>query len=163
MQSFYMKSHILLAMSIIALTIVSCKKTDDTRRGPHAGSMNYHFTVRIDGVSYTGANISGNYDAGNISKILAGINYKGRDQTMMVAMGEYNGTGKYSTQPGTQILLGDAAETFTSKNSEPVSIEVTSEEGQEVFGKFSGKLYNTADLSKSITLTDGDFHTWWSK
>ena len=82
---------------------------------------------------------------------------------MIVAMGEYNGAGKYSKQPGTQILLGDAADTYTSKDSEPVSIEVTSEEGQDVFGKFSGKLYNTQDLSEDITIAEGSFHTWWSK
>jgi hypothetical protein len=148
---------------LILLSITACEKTEDTLRGPHAGSMNYHFAVRIDGVSYTGTDMSGNYDAGDVSKILAGINYKGRSQTMMVAMGEYNGAGKYATQPGTQILLGDAVETYTSKNGEPVSIEVTSEEGQDVYGKFSGKLYNSSDLSKSITVTDGSFHTWWSK
>ena len=158
-----MRFEIILLVSGLSFAITSCEKKDDTYRGPHAGYMNYYFKATIDGVSYTGSNISGNYDAGDISKVLAGINFKGRQYSMIVAMGEYNGAGKYSKQPGTQILLGDAADTYTSKDSEPVSIEVTSEEGQDVFGKFSGKLYNTQDLSEDITIAEGSFHTWWSK
>ncbi|WP_276133735.1 hypothetical protein [Polluticoccus soli] len=150
------KNALFLALASVVL-FTACKKEDPTPATPA-----YYFKAKIDGTLYEGSSISCN-TLNNGASFSGMINYKGQQMALVVSQMAYSGPKTYRDSLMTTMALGSGTQgTYTNwQGLEPVTVNITSDNGTEVKADFSGKMRKYEDSTVVLNVTEGSLHMKW--
>jgi hypothetical protein len=92
------------------------------------------------------------------------ITYNGQATALGITASNYSGVKTYQDSLHVTIALGDGtsiSNTYSNMAKSMATVKVTEDNGTDVKGEFSGKIFSQEDSTKSLDVTEGSFHVKW--